>query len=288
MFHSCSRNWRTRLADRVDREQVAVPRLLGEEVPAEGVGAVAVDDLPRHDDVAERLRHLAALGRRRCGRGPGTSGTAPGRTAASRRRAASRTSRASGRSPRRCSRPGSARGSAPRSRAARATGRTASRPSRTTRRSPRAPGAARSPPVGDGISTSSTNGRCGSSSRTPLSCLELVERTDRHGLASVVAPHRQRRAPVALARDRPVDVVLQPLADAPVLDVLGVPVDASRWRPAGGRAAPTSDVPGGLGVVEQRRAAAPAVRIRVQVRAPRVSRRPRSRSVVDDVAGRPP
>ena len=37
------------------------------------------------------------------------------------------------------------------------------------------------------------------------------------------APHRQRRAPVALARERPVDVVLQPVAEAPVLDVRRVP-----------------------------------------------------------------
>ena len=52
-----------RLADRVGREQVAVPRLLGgEEVPAERVGPVALDHLPRRDDVAERLGHLLALG----------------------------------------------------------------------------------------------------------------------------------------------------------------------------------------------------------------------------------
>ena len=44
-------------------------------------------------------------------------------------------------------------------------------------------------------------------------------------LAVLAAPDRQRRAPVALARQRPVDVVLQPAAEAPVLDVLGVPVD---------------------------------------------------------------
>ncbi len=51
-----------RLADRVDREQVAVPRLLGGQVvPAERVGAVALDDVPGHDDVAERLGHLAPL-----------------------------------------------------------------------------------------------------------------------------------------------------------------------------------------------------------------------------------
>ena len=38
-------------------------------------------------------------------------------------------------------------------------------------------------------------------------------------------PDRQRRAPVALAADRPVDVVLQPVAEAAVLDMLGHPVD---------------------------------------------------------------
>ena len=51
------------VADRVDVEAVAVPRLLGrEEVPAERVRAVAVDDVPRHDDVAARLAHLLAVG----------------------------------------------------------------------------------------------------------------------------------------------------------------------------------------------------------------------------------
>ena len=42
----------------------------------------------------------------------------------------------------------------------------------------------------------------------------------------VAAPDRQRRAPVPLARERPVDVVLEPVAVAAVPDVLGVPVDA--------------------------------------------------------------
>ena len=132
-----------RLADRVDGEQVAVPRLLGGEVvPAEGVGAVAVDHVPGDDDVARATWTSSCPARRRCGRGRGTCGTATGRTAASRSPAASRTSRASGRSPRRCSRPGSGPRSSPGSRAARAIGRTASRPSRTRRRSPRARGAA--------------------------------------------------------------------------------------------------------------------------------------------------
>src|SRR3954462_14558458 len=91
---------------------------------------------------------------------------------------------------------------------------------------------------GHGKWTSSTNGRCGSSRRTPLSCsssasepITWAGRLGRGGgadhvdVAAVAAPDRQRRAPVALARERPVDVAAQPLAHAPVLDVLGVPVD---------------------------------------------------------------
>ena len=96
--------------------------------------------------------------------------------------------------------------------------------------------------------------------------LELGQRADADGLAGLVAPDRQRRAPVALARDRPVDVVLQPLAEAAVLDVLGVPVD----RLVGGQQAVAqrrrADVPRRLGVVDERRPAAPAVRVGVQVR----------------------
>ena len=118
--------------------------------------------------------------------------------------------------------------------------------------------------------------------------LELVERADRTRLAGLVAPHRQRRAPVALARDRPVDVVLQPLADAAVLDVLRVPVD----RLVGGQQAVAQrrrpDVPRRLGVVEQRRPAAPAVRVGVQV-APSDLQQPAARAqVLDDAAGRRP
>ncbi len=71
--------------------------------------------------------------------------------------------------------------------------------------------------------------------------------------------------PVALAREGPVDVVLQPLAEAPVLDVVGVPGD----RLVGGEEAVAlglrRDVPRRLGVVEERRAAAPAVRVGVLV-----------------------
>ena len=94
--------------------------------------------------------------------------------------------------------------------------------------------------------------------------LQLLEGADGQRLARLVAPDRQRRAPVALAPERPVDVVLQPAAEAPVLDVLGVPVDGlvGGQQPVLDRG--HADVPGRLGVVEQRRAAAPAVRVGVQ------------------------
>ncbi len=85
-------------------------------------------------------------------------------------------------------------------------------------------------------------------------------------VAFVAAPDGQRRAPVAVARQRPVDVVLEPLAKAAVFDVLGVPghglvggqqivLDRRRLH-----------IPGRLGVVEQRRVAAPAERVAVLVR----------------------
>ena len=98
-----------RLADRLQREAVAVPRLLGgEQVPAQRVGAEPVDDVPRLAPCCPatwtscgRPRRGSARGRRRCD-------TATGRTAASRRRSASRTSRASGPAPRTRSPPGTA------------------------------------------------------------------------------------------------------------------------------------------------------------------------------------
>ena len=54
---------------------------------------------------------------------------------------------------------------------------------------------------------------------------------------ALAAPHRQRRAPVALARERPVDVVAEPVAEAPVLDVRRVPGDRLVGRRAARRAA---------------------------------------------------
>ncbi len=58
-------------------------------------------------------------------------------------------------------------------------------------------------------------------------------------VAPRAAPQRQRRAPVALARERPVDVVRQPVPEAPVLDVRRVPRRRSRWPPASARGPPS-------------------------------------------------
>src|SRR3954447_475058 len=84
-------------------------------------------------------------------------------------------------------------------------------------------------------------------------------------MSFLAAPDWQRRAPVALARERPVDVALEPVAEAPVLDVLGVPVDAlvlAQHRVAHGGGL---HVPARLRVVEERSTAAPAVRVGVLV-----------------------
>lgn len=95
---------------------------------------------------------------------------------------------------------------------------------------------------------------------------ELGERAHAGEVVLLAAPDRQRGAPVAVAGERPVDVVVQPVAEAAVLDVLGEPVGRlvladQRVLDGGG-----PDVPGRLRVVQQRGVAAPAVRVAVLVR----------------------
>jgi len=75
----------------------------------------------------------------------------------------------------------------------------------------------------------------------------------------------QRRAPVPFAAERPVDVVLQPVAEAPRLDVFRVPVDLAVACDQLFLLLRRADVPAWLGVVEQRRAAAPAERVGVLI-----------------------
>src|ERR1700722_2707031 len=84
-------------------------------------------------------------------------------------------------------------------------------------------------------------------------------------VSSGTPPYRQRRTPVALARQRPVDGALEPVAEAPVLDVRRLPIDRLVGRQQLVLDLARGDVPGRLGVVEQRRVAAPAVRIGVLV-----------------------
>ena len=82
------------------------------------------------------------------------------------------------------------------------------------------------------------NGRCRSSGTSPpRSRSSATEPAQKRSLAvgGLALPDGQRRAPVALARERPVDVALQPLAEASVLDVVGPPADLSRSPPASGR-----------------------------------------------------
>ena len=81
----------------------------------------------------------------------------------------------------------------------------------------------------------------------------------------VADPERQRRAPVTLARQRPVDVVLQPLAEAAIPDMVGHPVDLLIVRQQALLERRRLDVPGRARIVEQRRVAAPAERIGVLV-----------------------
>ena len=120
-----------------------------------------------------------------------------------------------------------------------------------------------SPHSAQGKVASSTYGRCGSVRSVPASSFSSCRDPMASGVGVVAAPHRQRRAPVALARQRPVDVVLEPVTKAAVLDVLGRPVDGL----VGGEQAvldlARGDVPRRLGVIQQGRVAAPAVGIGV-------------------------
>ena len=85
------------------------------------------------------------------------------------------------------------------------------------------------------------------------------------GTAAITYPERQRRAPVTIARDVPVDVVLKPLAKATAANLgrnpahLLVELDHALFHGAG------AQVPRRHGVVEERRVTAPAMRIAVRI-----------------------
>ncbi len=95
---------------------------------------------------------------------------------------------------------------------------------------------------------------------------ELRDRSDaRVAPAVATAPHGDWRAPEPVTRQRPVDVVLEPVPEPPVLDVLGVPADRLVLTQHRLLRRGCACEPGGLGPVDQRRAAAPAVRVGVHV-----------------------
>ena len=124
-------------------------------------------------------------------------------------------------------------------------------------------------------------GLCGSKSvgercaRCARRARRSCRRTRRASASRVAHPDRQRRAPVAVARDRPVDVVLEPLAEPARPDLRRMPVDARVAREHRVLERRRAHEPRRARVVEQRRAAAPAVRIRVLVQRPAFQSTPR-------------
>src|SRR5205085_7721543 len=76
-------------------------------------------------------------------------------------------------------------------------------------------------------------------------------------------PYRERRSPVPIARNRPIDVVLQPIAEASFTHLRRIPVDGGVPREHRISIGSGAHEPRCPGVVQERRVATPAVRIRV-------------------------
>ena len=91
--------------------------------------------------------------------------------------------------------------------------------------------------------------------------LELSNRANAQVIALTITPHGQRRSPETLARQRPVDVAFQPLAKPSVADVLGYPLDRLVELDHAFAEIGCTDVPGVLGVINDRVARPPAERI---------------------------
>ena len=254
------------LGDRVERGPVAVPGLLGrEQVPAQRVGPVAVDHLLRRDRVPERLRHLAALVVEDQAEAHHVS---VGRAVEQQRRDGDQRVEPAARLVERLA--DEVGGEVLLEQLRALVGGVVLRERHRARVEPDVDH------LGNATHRLSALGAwerrvvderaMGVGELGPGQPVELGERADRAGVALLAAPHGERRAPVALARQGPVDVVLEPVAEAPVLDVLGGPVDGLVGGEETVLDLARRDVPGGLGVVEQRRVATPAVRIGVLVR----------------------
>ncbi len=98
-----------------------------------------------------------------------------------------------------------------------------------------------------------------------LDLLEGAVDVEARVLLGVGLPHRHRAAPEAVAGDRPVAGVLQPLAEAAVLDVLGHPADLLVELHQALLDRGHLDEPRRDALVDQGLAAAPAVRVGVVV-----------------------
>ena len=98
--------------------------------------------------------------------------------------------------------------------------------------------------------------------------LEIRERADDLDLLGIAVgrPDRERRAPVTHPADRPVDVAVQPLPEAARADALGLPVDGLVERDQLVLFGRRLHKPAVDGVLHERRAAAPVVRVVVDVR----------------------
>ncbi|MBG9885060.1 hypothetical protein ABE10_00360, partial [Bacillus toyonensis] len=98
--------------------------------------------------------------------------------------------------------------------------------------------------------------------------LQLLQRAvgvDARVLRVVALPDRDRRTPVAVAADRPVASSFQPLAELPVLDVLGHPGDLLVVREHAVLDVRHPDEPARHGLVDERVPTPPAVRVGVLV-----------------------
>ena len=101
--------------------------------------------------------------------------------------------------------------------------------------------------------------------------LEFGHATYALGVTAVLAlPDGYRGAPVPLPGYGPVDVVSQPFAKPPVLDVIGIPVDFIVAADEFVLESRGANVPGTLGVVEQWGVATPAEGVGVPVYLPSV------------------
>ena len=221
-----------RVVDRLEAEAEGVPGALGgEQVPAEGVGALAVEDDPGLDHVALALAHLLALA---VEDQPEADHVAVGRLVEQERALGEQRVEPAARLVERLA--DEVGGHAPGQVAARrrtggAPARRAWRRCRTRRPRPRARGAS-GPPQRAGelhlVHERAVGVEVGTERRRGALAQVGVRADGVDPVAVAAAPQRQRRAPVAVARDRPVDVALEPLAEAPVAHPLGVPADAAR------------------------------------------------------------